>query len=164
VSTFVTPGTLITPGSIVGTLSLVVTPGLCGNYKLYDAQGNLIISGGGGFGASETNSFCLVNGMGQRTAPKTGGEMTFEQSEMLNDSWEIYPTLAADFIRINCQSNEARQVKLIDINGQVLQQFILNENTNQQLTIDLKDVPVGIYFVQLITEDGIVVSKTFVRQ
>jgi len=164
VSTFITPGTLITPGSIVGTLSLVATPGLCGNYKLYDAQGNLIISGGGGFGASETNSFCLVNGVAQRTTPKTGGSIIFEESEMSNDSWEIYPTLASDFIRINYQSNTAKQVNLIDINGQFLQQFMIDENSGQQLVIDLKDVSFGIHFVQMVAESGVVVSKTFVKQ
>jgi len=131
---------------------------------LYDAQGNLIVSGGGGFGASETTNFCLVNGIGQSTAPKTGGSITFEERELLHDSWEIYPTLASDFININYESNAAKQVSLIDINGQILQQFMLDENSGQQLRIDLKDVPVGIHFVQLVTEDGVLVSKTFVKQ
>jgi len=59
VSTFITPGTLITPGSIVGTLSLVATPGLCGNYNLTDANGNILVSGGGAFGSQQSTDFCL---------------------------------------------------------------------------------------------------------
>jgi len=57
--TFVTPGTLITPGSVVATLGSVVTPGLCGNYVLSDITGTTLASGGGGFGANQSNTFCV---------------------------------------------------------------------------------------------------------
>jgi len=164
VSTFVTPGTLITPGSIVGTLSLVATPGLCGNYNLTDASGNTIVSGGGNFGASESNSFCIVNGAPQGNVPKTGSSIIFSERDMIYSNWKISPTLASNFIRVHFENSVAKQINLINVTGAVLQQFTIEENAGLQFTIDLNEVPVGINFIQIVTESGMVASKTFVKQ
>jgi len=90
VSTFITPGTQIIPGSIVGTLSLVVTPGLCGNYSLTDGNGINLISGGGAFGSNQSQTFCLNNGV----APKL---LSKENISSLN----IYPNPATNFINVD---------------------------------------------------------------
>lgn len=164
VSTFITPGTLITPGSIVGTLSLVASPGLCGNYNLTDASDNTVLNGGGSFGASQSNSFCLVNGVPQRTVSPKDDFISITQSDVVHTHWEIYPTLAYDFLTVDFRSIVVNQLNLININGQVLQQFIIEENDDQPFTINLKDVPLGINFIQIVTESGVVASKTFVRQ
>jgi len=113
VSTFITPGTLITPGSIVGTLSLVATPGLCGNYSLSDASGNPLVSGGGSFGSTQSQTFC-ING--------------------------------------------------VDLHGKVLQHFNRNANDLQKLNIDVSKLPKGMYWLQLVGNNGLVLSEPLVKQ
>jgi len=162
--TFITPGTFITQGSFVATLGSVVTPGLCGNYRLRDAAGNLIVSGGGGFGASETNNFCLVNGLVQRTAPNTTG-FTPDNQPNIDDAYlTVYPTLASEVITIHYTGNDDTQINIIDINGRILQQHSCEKNADPTFTLNVADIPTGIHFVQSITANGIVMIEKFVKQ
>ena len=162
-STFITPGTSISVGSIVATIGLGVSPGLCGNYNLTDATGNTIISGGGSFGAFESNNFCIVNGVSQRVSPKTGGSIALDEKGILDSSWAISPIPASNFIRVDLKNSTAKQINLISVTGKVLQQFMVDENAGLQFTFDLNNVPTGINFIQIITENGILMSKTFVK-
>jgi len=156
--------TFITPDSIVATLGSVVTPDLCDNYRLRDAAGNLIVSGGGGFGASETNNFCLVNGLVQRTAPNTAG-FTPDNQPNIDDAYlTVYPTLASEVITIHYTGNDDTQINIIDINGRILQQHSCEKNADPTLTLNLADIPTGIHFVQSITANGIVMIEKFVKQ
>lgn len=130
-----------------------------------DASGNTILTGGGSFGSSESNNFCLVNGVPQKHVPKTGSFILFNERDMLYSSWEIYPTLATNFIRIDFESNTAaKQLNLISITGAILQQIMVDKHTNTQYIFNLIDVPVGINFIQVVTNNGVVASKTFVKQ
>jgi len=161
--TFITPGTLITAGSVVATLGSVITPGLCGNYKLYDANGNLIISAGGDFGSSETTNFCLVNGVTPRIASGTG--LTLDHEPKIDaSSLTVYPTLTSEFITIHYNDNDDTQINIIDINGRILQQHSYDKNTAPTLTLNISDIPTGINFIQAITANGIVMTKKFIKQ
>jgi len=164
VSTFITPGTLISPGSIVGTLSLVATPGLCGNYQLYDASGNLIVSGGSNFGASQTNTFCLTNGQGSQKVPYTGRPFAGHQPKSDASFLTVYPVPASDFITIHYRTNEDTQIYIIDINNRILQQYSCEKNGDAVLTFDIADIPAGIYFAQSIVADGVVLTEKFVKK
>jgi len=159
--TFITPGTLITAGNVVATLGTVVAPSLCGNYQLYDADGNLLVSGGGDFGASETNNFCLVNGTAQRTSPNAG--FTFDNEMATNAALVIYPVPASEFMTIQYHDDEDTQINIIDSNGKILQQHLRDKDANPIFTINIADIPVGIYFVQSITNDIVTIEK-FVKQ
>ena len=122
------------------------------------------MSGGGSFGASESNSLCLVNGVAQGNVPKTGSSFILNERDMLSSSWEISPTLASNFIRVDFENSAAKQINLISVTGAVLQQFVIEENAGLQFTFNLNKVPVGINFIQIVTESGVVASKTFVKQ
>lgn len=156
VSTFITPGTLIMPGSIVGTLSLVVAPGLCGNYNIKDVNGVTLASGGGAFGTSQSNTFCLQNG----TAPKLDTHNGLNENIIL----DIWPNPAKDFLYISLDAellNTSLDVKITDITGKEIkyQAQLLND---ADIKINTKDLPSGFYFVQLTTPGGIL-SKKFIK-
>ncbi len=161
--TFITPGTLITAGSVVATLGTVVTPGLCGNYTLYDTDGSVLASGGGGFGASQSNSFCLSNGIANLTQAQ---ENLMRQTTSGNISGiEVFPNPVKDIlnIRYTLDDTAEAQLSVIDINGQVIQQHSQDSNSAQEVRFDVRDLPSGFYFVQLISKENIMVRK-FVKQ
>ncbi len=162
--TFITPGTLISSGSVVASLGSVVTPGLCGSYSLYDATGNLIVSGGGGFGASQSNNFCMVNGVPQRIMPDTEG-LGYDNKRMANTSLlNVYPTLASDRLTIHYNSSEDIEINVIDINGKILQQYSRDKHAASITTLNISNIPTGIYFIQIMTANGVVMTEKFVKQ
>jgi len=161
VATFVTPGTLITPGSIVGTLSLVANPGLCGNYTLTDGAGGVLASGGGEFGASQSNQFCLAGGL----APRLHQSSTNEIKKISQASLEVLPSIAANFITINYNINmQNAQLRIVDVSGKVLQQYNREHNLLPSLKIDITEFKTGIKFVQLISAGGEVITRKFLKQ
>lgn len=159
VSTFITPGTLIMPGSIVGTLSLVATPGLCGNYNIQDANGVTLASGGGAFGASQSNSFCIENG----AAPRVG----ISDKVVDNLFVDVWPNPAKEFLNVSLNNsalnslNAPFSLKIIDVAGNehVYKAQFINETLIQ---LNTKSLPSGFYFVQIITENS-VLSKKFLK-
>jgi len=166
VSTFITPGTLITPGSIVGTLSLVATPGLCGNYNLTDANGNNLATGGGGFGASQNNSFCLSGGL---VAPKYNNphnETSFQKNNLELSNISVFPNPANDEISIGLPLNfdfKNATIDVFDINGKhVMQQIVENKN-HQNIEINISDLKTGIYNVIMLNEKGDVSNASFTK-
>jgi len=160
VSTFITPGTLITPGSIVGTLSLVVNPGLCGNYELTDVQGGVLVSGGGSFGANQSTPFCLQGGL----APKFVNELESTASKTTDDYLvEINPNLVDDELNISYQLEGNVQIKVLDINGKTIQQYNRNTNDLQYMKLNVTNIKPGVNFVQFISNDS-VVTKRFIKK
>ena len=160
VSTFITPGTLISPGSIVGTLSLVATPGLCGNYELTDASGNVLVSGGGNFGANQSSQFCLQNGQ----APKLDELDTEAISKNIgNHHIEIKPNLVEGEINLSYDIEGQVQIKVLDVNGKTVQQFNRNEGDFQFLRINAANLTPGLNFIQFISKDE-VITKRFIKK
>lgn len=160
VSTFITPGTLITPGSIVGTLSLVTNPGLCGNYQLTDANGSVLASGGGDFGSTESTQFCLQNGQ----APKVDNHQNELISKTIdNFKVDLKPNLVDSELIIHYQLEGDIQIKVLDINGKIMQQFNSTENERQLMKIDVAEMNPGVNFVQFISNNE-VITKRFIKQ
>ncbi len=164
--TFITPGTLITPGTIVATLGSVVSPGLCGNYQLYDASGTLLTSGGGGFGASESNNFCLVNGVAPRLPGTEEGGLVYEDKPRVigTPDLDVYPNPATDFITVHHRTDYDTEIRIVDMNGRILQQYSRDKNADPIFTLGISDIPIGVNFVQLITAEGTVMTKKFLKQ
>lgn len=157
--TFITPGTTIIAGSIVANFGLGVTPGLCGNYSLADANGTVLASGGGSFGAQDSNTFCLVGGVAQREAGKR-----IESTKHTN-ILAVYPTLSTNFINLEFGFAEETRanIYIYDINGKLIQQYdnqIVSNITNMQLNISNYDK--GSYLIQLITKESSV-TKRFIK-
>jgi len=165
VSTFITPGTLITPGSIVGTLSLVATPGLCGNYSLSDASGNPLVSGGGSFGSSQSQTFCINGAAGPRL--QSNNEVATDKSILASDAYlRLQSNLVHNFIKIaySLPNKTSADILLVDIQGKVLQQFKRTANDAQELHIDIHLLPKGMYWLLLKDNQGLVLSEQFVKQ
>ena len=160
--TFITPGTLITQGSVVATLGTVVSPGLCGNYSLTDANGNTIATGGGSFGALEANSFCILGGMVQRQ-----GNMTFpndySSKNVTENTLQIRPNPARDHLTIDyfIEKETSVQIQIIDTKGRVVRH--LNEDANQNVELNISNLPVGMYFLQLVADD-IFITEKFIKK
>lgn len=164
VSTFITPGTLITPGSIVGTLSLVATPGLCGNYSLSDASGTTLVSGGGSFGGSQSQTFCI------NTAPRHAYsnesdsiDKTFQNS---TTSLQIFPNVAQNFVQVqySLPVQNSANIALINMQGKIVQQQTQSAFEFPQLTLDISDLPKGMYWLRINNNNGLQLTERLVKQ
>ena len=160
--TFITPGTLITPGSVVATLGTVVTPGLCGNYTLYDANGGVLASGGGSFGTSESNSFCLSGGVAQRL-PETRNIQL--KSAQTSTQIQITPNPVNDnaMLYYSLETNEDVHIQLVDITGKIVQQYKRNFDDANEIQLNVNHLQSGFYFVQLMSGD-VMFTEKFVKK
>ncbi len=68
----------------------------------------------------------------------------------------VYPNPASNYLIIDDVNNKGG--KIIDVTGKIIK--TINPNTN---TLDIKDIPKGIYFIQ-IKEDKKVIMKKFVKE
>lgn len=64
--------------------------------------------------------------------------------------FEMYPNPASDVLTVNVKSDFSGEVKIFDLQGKLIQSEAIFGSS--QLTIS--EVPVGMYIVQLISEDG----------
>jgi len=166
VSTFITPGTLIAPGNIVGTLSLVASPGLCGNYNLTDANGTSLASGGGGFGASQSNNFCLTNGV----APKLSNP-AYETTKKVNTSVAnanfmgitIMPNPVNDIMMVNFNGFDDGEIIVVDMLGKTLQKQAIEPAIQNTVRFDVSDFDAGVYFVVLQSNEKLT-TKKFIKK
>jgi len=96
---------------------------LCGNFILSDVNGTTLASGGGSFGALSSNQFCLNNGI----APlwHQGDDSAYLRQAETNNKLDVFPTLAKDNLSVNysLETTKPIQLSIVDINGQVMQQF-----------------------------------------
>jgi len=148
--TFVTPGTVISPGTLVATLGTVVAPGLCGNYTLTDINGSTLASGGGSFGAQETQNFCLSGGTAQLWQPENN-DWYAKGNDITNDL-QIQPNIVEDEMTViyTLEKTAAAELYIIDITGKVLQQHTQNASNTQQIHLNVSELASGFYFVKLV--------------
>jgi len=137
---------------------------LCGNYTIRDANDGLVTSGGSNFGSSQIRNFCLSGGVAtlQHTNDTPAYMKTVQQ--MNQPTMQVFPTLVQDQLTVayNVAETKQAQITIFDINGTAIQQQDLNTNiTNAQ--VNVRDLPVGMYFIQLISE-GVVLTEKFIKQ
>ncbi|MCD6367071.1 MAG: T9SS type A sorting domain-containing protein [Bacteroidales bacterium] len=82
------------------------------------------------------------------------------EEEMLANTVSVYPTPFTNTINISLSGNEIQKVIVTDIKGSVLSEKEVNGNFT---TVDASQFKVGIYFLKIITDDGVVV-KQIVKQ
>jgi len=162
--TFITPGTLITSGSLVATLGTVVTPGLCGNYALNDANGNPIANGGGSFGASDTNSFCISGGVPQSLVNDEANYARQIQNSTGVTSFHLYPTPTNDLLNIQFDGSTANtiQLNIIDMTGKIIHTES-RAISDSNIQFDVNNLNSGIYFVQM-TSDKTIITEKFIKK
>jgi len=145
VSTFITPGTLITPGSVMGTLSLVSTPGLCGNYSLIGADGSPLVSGGGNFGEAESQSFCINS-----TSPKMNNSSSLIAKKQKSSHFSIRPNIASDYVYILFNNNLSNvNIEICDAFGKKVKTIKPQSTQIGSSKLAINDLPNGTYFVKL---------------
>ena len=137
---------------------------MCGDYTLTDANGTVLASGGGRFGTSETSNFCISGGVAQLNyQPDNVYSM---QSAMNEDglSLKLVPTLTSNDLTVYTSFDEDvnPQIHVVNINGQLMEQFS-QEVTTTELRLDVSNLPSGIYFVQMVANDTVLVEK-FVKR
>jgi len=77
--------------------------------------------------------------------------------EINKPSWKIYPNPAND--RIYFDTNiELKVIQLIDVSGRIVKTIIPKSNV-----LDVKELKKGIYFLQLVSEKGLINQK-FIKQ
>jgi len=143
----------------VATLGTAVSPGLCGDYTLTDANGTVLASGGGTFGAQQIRSFCLTNGVANITPPSpTDGAVIDNTTGLV---MEIRPNVANERITVTYSGIEIQQtlqISIIDLTGKVIHSQVTSAETSF-IDIDVSDLQVGYYFVQMVSNKDILTKK-----
>ncbi len=79
--------------------------------------------------------------------------------EDITDPYTIYPNPVTDMLRFKFNSENERNIQLINSNGTVMSNFILSGSEYQ---IDVTGLSSGIYLV-MVMENGTVTSKKFIK-
>ena len=89
-----------------------------------------------------------------------------EEVEQLAKSIEVFPNPTADYAQVELGEVEnISLLQLLDVEGKVLQRFDPKAAShNKQLSIDLRALPAGTYFLQILTENHISISKPLTRK
>jgi hypothetical protein len=75
---------------------------------------------------------------------------------------QIFPNPAADKLNISFdEATTAKEIAVYNTQGSEIRKHSINLSPAE---IDIKDLPAGMYFVQLRNEEGIVASRKFVKQ
>jgi len=135
---------------------------VCGDYTLTDANGTLLASGGGRFGTSETNNFCISGGVAELVQPNNDWNLAQNNNRA---DLQILPNLVQDEMTVIYSLKEMTnaELQIIDINGKVLQQHNQNGTGTQQVRLNVGELASGFYFMRLMSGD-IVMTKKFVKQ
>ncbi len=137
----------------------------CGDYTLTDSEGNVLATGGGRFGSSETNTFCITNGV---QTLQSDGSFAYMRQSVNNDNtpdMALLPNLVRDqlTVRYTLATDDNVQINILNANGQVIQQHTPSNRDAQDMLLNVSDLSQGFYFAQLISGDMQVVRK-FVKQ
>ncbi|MBL4716216.1 MAG: hypothetical protein COC01_06545 [Bacteroidetes bacterium] len=105
------------------------------------------------FNASDTTDLATI--IYKVTAYPTG----IGDSQLSTYDFEVYPSPASDYINISFDDNEINDVEIYNILGKKLSTIKLNKNTIYNIT----DLPTGLYFIKVKDSQGVVHTKSFVR-
>ena len=76
------------------------------------------------------------------------------------ETLQIYPNPSSNKLTIELKNIKPQSIKVVSILGECIQQLT---TSNQQLTMDIANLPNGIYFMEVFTEKGIL-RKKFVKE
>jgi len=80
--------------------------------------------------------------------------------------FNIHPNPADNqlFITFDAQQYQTAQINLYHSNGQLIEAYKRDIGTGaQQVNLDVSDLAIGVYFVELITEDGVGTQNVIIR-
>ena len=136
-----------------------------GPQPIFERQGDIGFNNVQGF-----DDEFLDRGFFDRNAPTVRvrlneGEVSLEEHER-TDFFSIFPNPASDAINVRFATTESTSttVNVIDITGKVIRTINLGTtNGTQQISIDLNELTTGIYFVELVNDNGTQIKK-FVKK
>lgn len=145
-----------------------------GNVYVWECEGGEIISGNG---TSEITVLWGEPGSGKLVVTEQSSQNCFGDSEefevvidectnieeLLKSGVRIYPNPVDDMLTINLPKvdiSEIIEIRIVNAVGLVKTHF--TSNNNKLITIETVSFENGIYFVQLTTENNIIVSKKFI--
>jgi hypothetical protein len=76
---------------------------------------------------------------------------------------EIYPNPAGSSITIKSDGPEIKSISIFDMSGQMLFQKNLVGANNQRYSVDVSQFKKGVYFVQCMTQKGLIHKKLIIR-
>ncbi len=137
---------------------------MCGDYTLTDANGNTIASGGGRFGGSETNSFCIVGGVPQLFV-NDDANYARQVAETDLSEMTLAPNPVHNQLNISCKvsTNAEIQLSILDITGKIIRQDILEAADFSNVQLDVSELGAGFYVVQLRSKN-VLISDKFVKR
>lgn len=78
-----------------------------------------------------------------------------------NNNITIYPNPVKDQLTINAENEKIKSIEIMDVTGKIIP--IANGITQNTITINVADLPKGLYFLQIQTENGVGV-KRFIKK
>jgi len=136
---------------------------MCGNYSLScPVDGTTFASGGGRFGTSETNNFCLP------IVPLIHQDDSAYQLGVTDDNtpqMRLLPNVVRDNMMLyyTLQTESDIHIQIVSISGQIVQQHIRKPYDTPELELNVSNLNEGFYFVQLISGDVAMVQKFIKR-
>jgi len=70
---------------------------------------------------------------------------------LATETFRVYPNPANGLVAVSCESNKAYDVQLLNLMGQSLQSGHI---TNNICTLDVKELPSGVYVIRIAAQDG----------
>ena len=127
-------------------------------------NGNVIANGGGGFGTSQTNSFCITGGVPQLFVNDDASYAHQISNSTKSTTFRLYPNPANDILNVQFNKNTTSEIELniIDITGKIIhtETRAIFDSTIQMIINNLNS---GIYFVQIIDNEKIMTEKFVVE-
>lgn len=135
----------------------------CGNYSLScPVDGISLASGGGRFGTSETNNFCLPM---VPLIHEDDSAYQLEATDNHTPQMRLLPNVVKDNMMLyyRLQTESDIHIQVVNISGKVLQQHIRNPYDTPELELNVSNLNEGFYLVQLVSGDVSMVQKFIKR-
>lgn len=88
------------------------------------------------------------------------GVITSTTEISVSDELKVYPNPATQFINVSGNFNGAENISIIDVTGKV-RDFVMNTNTGNNIELDVTNLPNGLYFISISSNENTAI-KSFV--
>ncbi len=75
----------------------------------------------------------------------------------------LFPNPATDQLTVSIE-NGIRSLKLIDLNGALIQSVDLGSDTRTEWTLSVVDLKSGVYFIETVDTEGTIIRERFVKE
>jgi len=97
------------------------------------------------------------------SAPVILSITALEDDDKLSKMLVLYPNPAREYLYVSCEGYAMENITLRDALGRSLQQHHAEDAPTQSFRLNLKDLPVGTYFLEVKTTEGTTLHRKFTR-